>query len=83
MSNKGFKITDEDDVYLSRLHLFNKKQFDVIHAFYAADHATSLIEVATYLGIPVGTVKSRMNRGVAKIVQWRADDATKETLDEV
>lgn len=74
-----FKLTIEDDEYLARLKIYSRPQFDVMHMFYCLKTET-YEAIASALGIPVGTVKSRLSRARSKIVKWRAEVALKDTL---
>lgn len=76
-----FKLLPSDDErHLPRLFNLSRNQYDVVIMFHKGIAEPSHVDVAKGLGIPVGTVKSRLDRGRKRIVKWRAEESLKDTL---
>jgi RNA polymerase sigma-70 factor (ECF subfamily) len=74
----SFAISEEDLPYLDKLPANFAKPIKLLHF-----EKMNYIEIATDLGIPLGTVKSRIHRGRAMIRQDRAiTAAANETFQE-
>jgi hypothetical protein len=69
---RQFNLDDQDQPFLDVLKFTNRHQYD---ALLIAQNPTwsSYDDFAATLGIPVGTLKSRLSRARTKIMQWRTE----------
>lgn len=70
-----FQLKESDWVYVERLPQSHKQLLEAYHG----EHSPSYIDLAQAYSIPIGTVKSRLNRARQKIVKWRAASLAQQT----
>lgn len=69
-----FELEDTDAAFVEALRLVSPKQHALLVAAHRADQP-SYVQLAEELGLPQGTVKSRLHRARAKILKWRKNAA--------
>lgn len=76
-----FKFEESDEKYMEKLRKLNARQYEVLRL--STNVTYDYAHIAAQLWLPVGSVKSALNRARAKIIKWRGDDALKATLDKI
>lgn len=70
-----FKLEETDQPYLIKLAVWSERQHNLLLAS-ARNPRPSYTDLSIEFAVPLGTVKSRLNRARQRITKWRKEQAS-------